>query len=253
MDSDTQEPGVRSDWRRTEAGLELLLDEPDPAAAHLPAAPHVIVLSGATGDLAKRKLLPELFHLSRAGMLPERHIGAPSLELLADDYYRGIARRACDEYARGGVSDHHWGDFQDRLVYVPGEAGATGLAETVHRLEATFATAPRRLHCLSIPPSAADAVVCTLGERWVAVPVVLRVFDRDLARMMERNFGFRHVRSTWALAAPSFVGAALGLDVLKTFFVDQQPFLVGRLATTRAGACRAWSCRTCRPGPGWWR
>ncbi len=79
------------------------------------------------------------------------------------------------------------------------------------------------------------AVRESLAERWDVVPVVLRVFDRDLARMMERNFGFRHVRSTSALAAPWFVGAALGLDVLETFFVDQQPFLVGRLSIASGG------------------
>jgi len=74
-----------------------------------------------------------------------------------------------------------------------------------------------------------------LAERWEAVPVVLRVFDRNLAHMMERNFGFRHVRSTSALAAPWFVGAALGLDVLGTFYVDQQPFLVGRARVAPGG------------------
>jgi Trk K+ transport system NAD-binding subunit len=75
----------------------------------------------------------------------------------------------------------------------------------------------------------------SLGERWEEVPVVLRVFDRDLARMMEESFGFRHVRSTSALAAPWFVGAALGLDVLSTFYVDQQPFLVGRVTVAARG------------------
>lgn len=75
----------------------------------------------------------------------------------------------------------------------------------------------------------------SLGERWEEVPVVLRVFDRNLARMMEQSFGFRHVRSTSALAAPWFVGAALGLDVLSTFYVDQQPFLVGRLTIAPEG------------------
>ena len=79
------------------------------------------------------------------------------------------------------------------------------------------------------------AVRESLGDRWETVPVVLRVFDRDLARMMERNFGFPHVRSTSALAAPWFVGAALGLDVLETFYVDQQPFLVGRLPIAPGG------------------
>jgi Trk K+ transport system NAD-binding subunit len=75
----------------------------------------------------------------------------------------------------------------------------------------------------------------SLGERWEEIPVVLRVFDRELARMMEQSFGFRHVRSTSALAAPWFVGAALGLDVLSTFYVDQQPFLVGRLSVAPDG------------------
>ena len=79
------------------------------------------------------------------------------------------------------------------------------------------------------------AVRESLGERWEQVPVVVRVFDRDLARMMERNFDFRHVRSTSALAAPWFVGAALGLGVLETFYVDQQPFLVGRLSVAPSG------------------
>jgi Trk K+ transport system NAD-binding subunit len=79
------------------------------------------------------------------------------------------------------------------------------------------------------------AVRESLGDRWDVVPVVLRVFDRDLARMMERSFGFRHVRSTSALAAPWFVGAALGLDILETFFVDQQAFLVGRLTIAPGG------------------
>jgi Trk K+ transport system NAD-binding subunit len=82
------------------------------------------------------------------------------------------------------------------------------------------------------------AVRESLGDRWDKVPVVLRVFDRDLARMMERDFGFHHVRSTSALAAPWFAGAALGLDVLETFYVDRQPFLVGRLSVAPGGGLR---------------
>ena len=75
----------------------------------------------------------------------------------------------------------------------------------------------------------------SLGERWEEVPVVLRVFDRELASLMEQSFGFRHVRSTSALAAPWFVGAARGLDVLSTFYVDQQPFLVAGLTVAPDG------------------
>jgi Trk K+ transport system NAD-binding subunit len=68
-----------------------------------------------------------------------------------------------------------------------------------------------------------------LGERWTKVPVVLRVFDRELGHTVEHHFDFRHVRSTSAIAAPRFVGAALGLDILGAFDVGDQAFLVGRL------------------------
>ncbi|MBE7187350.1 NAD-binding protein [Jatrophihabitans endophyticus] len=77
-----------------------------------------------------------------------------------------------------------------------------------------------------------------LGERRDEVPVVLRVFDRDLADTVEAGFGFHSVRSTAALAAPWFVGAALGLDILTTFYVDKQPMLIGRLTVAEAGGLR---------------
>ena len=67
------------------------------------------------------------------------------------------------------------------------------------------------------------------------VPVVMRVFDRQLAGTIEATFGFRNVRSTSALAAPWFVGAALGLDVLATFYVDREPLLLGRLTVAAQG------------------
>ena len=120
---------------------------------HIPADPHVIVLFGATGDLARRKLLPGLFHLSRAGMLPDCQIVATSLEPHDDDGYRAIARQACEEFARGEVAEEHWAEFVQRLSYVPGDLGVTGLAETVRSRESMFGTDPRRLHYLSVPPT----------------------------------------------------------------------------------------------------
>jgi Trk K+ transport system NAD-binding subunit len=74
-----------------------------------------------------------------------------------------------------------------------------------------------------------------LGERWAEVPVVLRVFDRQLGHRLEQSFGFRHVWSTSALAAPWFVGGALGLDVLFTFYVGTHPFLLARLRVSAGG------------------
>ena len=78
------------------------------------------------------------------------------------------------------------------------------------------------------------AVRDRLGERWADVPVVLRVFDRELGARLERSFGFRQVWSTAAIAAPWFVGAALGLTVLSSFYVGSHP-LPARPAHGRRG------------------
>jgi Trk K+ transport system NAD-binding subunit len=67
------------------------------------------------------------------------------------------------------------------------------------------------------------------------VPVVLRVFDRQLGHRLQQSFGFRHVWSTSAIAAPWFVGAALGLEVLFTFYVGNNPFLLARLRVSTGG------------------
>lgn len=63
------------------------------------------------------------------------------------------------------------------------------------------------------------------GERWWDVPVVLRIFDRRLAGTVSGSFDFRNVRSPSALAAPHFVGAALGIDVLQTLYVGGLPMV----------------------------
>jgi Trk K+ transport system NAD-binding subunit len=79
------------------------------------------------------------------------------------------------------------------------------------------------------------AVRDRLGDRWAEVPVVLRVFDRELGRRLEQSFDFRHVWSTVAIAAPWFVGAALGLEVLYSFYVGSHPFLLARLHIRAGG------------------
>ena len=79
------------------------------------------------------------------------------------------------------------------------------------------------------------AVRDRLGPRWSEVPVILRVFDRDLGSRLEDTFGFRHVWSTVAIAAPWFVGAALGLEVLFSFYVGSHPFLIAKLRVKAGG------------------
>lgn len=80
------------------------------------------------------------------------------------------------------------------------------------------------------------AVRGRLGDRWASTPVVVRVFDRALALRLARSFGFHHVWASASIAAPWFVGAAIGLEVLSTFYFASEPFLVARLEIDREGA-----------------
>jgi voltage-gated potassium channel Kch len=112
------------------------------------------------------------------------------------------------------------------------------------------ATLARTLESVNLSEAAAVAILTSddltnietglairdhLGPRWAEVPVVLRVFDRQLGNRLEQSFGFRHVWSTSAIAAPWFVGGALGLDVLFTFYVGNHPFLLARLRVSARG------------------
>jgi Trk K+ transport system NAD-binding subunit len=61
------------------------------------------------------------------------------------------------------------------------------------------------------------------------VPIVLRVQGRALSAAVNQQFGFENVRSVVDLAAPWFIGAAMGLQVLGTFWVGQRSFMVGAM------------------------
>ncbi len=79
------------------------------------------------------------------------------------------------------------------------------------------------------------AVRDRLGERWERVPVVLRVLEREMGEHLQHSFGFRQVWSTLAIAAPWFAGAALGMQVLNSFYVGNHPFLLARLGVSESG------------------
>jgi Trk K+ transport system NAD-binding subunit len=116
---------------------------------------------------------------------------------------------------------------------VTGDATDTTVLATVNLASATAVAVLTSDDLVNVETGL--AVRDQLGDRWGDVPVVLRVFDRELGVTIREGFDFRYVRSTEALVAPWFVGAALGLDVLGTFHVDQEAFLVGHLRVAPGG------------------
>ncbi len=155
-----------------------------------PLQPHVIVLFGATGDLARRKLLPGLLHLDQAGLLPECRIVGTSLDDLDDAGFRAFALKACTEFAHQGTSAEAWQTFERQLTYVNQSAGADGLAKAVGIAEQELGGEPRRLHYVSVPPSAARAVVQMHGEAGLVERsriIMEKPFGTDVASARELN------------------------------------------------------------------
>src|SRR3984893_11439397 len=109
---------------------------------------HVIVLFGATGDLAKRKLLPGLFHLHVAGLLPKEYriIGtSPAQYALTDAQFREHAEQACSDFCITKPTDPSWPSFAERLSFGAADPGnATALVETAQRAEEEIPAAASR-------------------------------------------------------------------------------------------------------------
>jgi len=129
-----------------------------------PRQPQVVVLFGATGDLAKRKLLPGLFHLVRTGFIPDCRIVGVSLDEIDTEKFRALAKAALDEFATREAEDADWANFAPLLAYVPLSAGPAALRAAVEEARGGLDGEARLLHYLSVPPAAALSAVRTLDE-----------------------------------------------------------------------------------------
>src|SRR5690606_6141282 len=70
--------------------------------------PMTVVIFGASGDLAKRKLIPALYHLHEAGVLPERFtIVGTSRTAMSDDAYRDAMVEALRERTGAAIDRQH--------------------------------------------------------------------------------------------------------------------------------------------------
>jgi glucose-6-phosphate 1-dehydrogenase len=155
-----------------------------------PKFPQVVVLFGATGDLARRKLLPGLFHLASAGFIPQCRIVGVSLDDIDVTAFRAAARSALDEFSARPVTDAAWAAFSANLDYLPLAAGPAALKAAVDAAELALGAESRRLHYLSVPPSGALSAVRMLGAAGLverAHIVMEKPFGTDKASAVALN------------------------------------------------------------------
>ena len=145
-----------------------------------PKIPQIVVLFGATGDLAHKKLLPGLFHLCSTGFIPKCRIIGVSLDAIDVEGFRAIAREAAFDRHDRKPHKEAWPAFAETLDYVPIAAGAETLKAAVDKAEKAFGEEAQRVHYMSVPPNAALSAVKMLSEA-------------DLAKgsrvIMEKPFG----------------------------------------------------------------
>jgi glucose-6-phosphate 1-dehydrogenase len=149
---------------------------------------HVIVLFGATGDLAKRKLLPGLFHLHAAGLLPREYrvIGtSPAQYALTDEQFKEHAEEACADFCITKPTDPSWPSFAERLSFAAADPDDPApLVTAVQKAEKEIGGSPWRLFHLAVPPAAFTSVVDMLGSSGLATDrtrvIIEKPFGTDL-------------------------------------------------------------------------
>jgi glucose-6-phosphate 1-dehydrogenase len=155
----------------------------------LPVPPTTLVIFGATGDLAHRKLLPALYNLAHEGALPERFnlVGLARRETEHDDF-REEARSSIVQYSRQEPDQDVLNGLLDRVQYIPSNfddpAGYKALAEALDNLDADAGQPLNRDYYLSTAPAFFPVIIEQLEDAGLH-----RHDDADVRCIVEKPFG----------------------------------------------------------------
>ena len=170
------------------------------ATSSLPRAEScVVVIFGASGDLARRKLIPALYALACEGCTGNRfQILGVGRTHLSDEEFRSQMREAAQSSKdTRDYSDERWQEFARRMSYMVGDPNDNGVHEELHqRLEEMAASGASRncLYYLSTPPSVYGSIINGIGaagladesQGWRRI-IIEKPFGRDLRSAHELN------------------------------------------------------------------
>lgn len=156
-----------------------------------PNDPCAVVMFGASGDLARRKLLPALFDLAcHACLAPRFRLVGFARTRMSDDDFRKTAEAALTKGSPNSEREDHREDFLKHLQYFGGDYGDT---ESYHRLAQRLEEIDReghlggnRLFYLATPPDVHPRIIQHLGEAGLGKPKSERSWTRII---IEKPFG----------------------------------------------------------------
>jgi glucose-6-phosphate 1-dehydrogenase len=135
-----------------------------------PVPPCTLVIFGASGDLARRKLIPALYNLRACGEAAGPHDFAVlgfARRPMAVDHFREQMRDAVASHSRLELDARCWSEFAPRLDYLGGldqPSGFDRLRMRLEQMEASYGLPPNRIYYLSIPPEAIDEAAARLDQ-----------------------------------------------------------------------------------------
>ena len=164
-----------------------------------PMSPFVIVIFGATGDLAQHKLIPALFSLYKSGELGKKfYIVGFARRSFSDDEYRTMLK---DEL---GADDEAWLEFNKNIYYQQGlfdeEKGYKDLISKLNAFDQEIGACITRLFYLATPPDHYEGILQNLhdtklsegcgqgSEKWTRLAIE-KPFGKDLetARRLDKK------------------------------------------------------------------
>src|SRR5439155_2198395 len=156
--------------------------------------PCILVIFGASGDLAHRKLFPALYSLAFRRLLPQHFaVVGVSRSQISDDEFRQQMKEAVQQHSRDELRDDAWAALAEGMRYVAtdfaDEQGEDRLAETLTELDGERGTGGNRVYYLATPPTVFPTVVQAVGKRrttqgWTRL-IVEKPFGHDLATARE--------------------------------------------------------------------
>jgi glucose-6-phosphate 1-dehydrogenase len=164
-----------------------------------PVHPTNLIIFGATGDLAHRKVLPAVYNLAHEGALPERFnlIGLARTQQ-PDEDYRAFAREAIEKYSRRRPDETVMSSLLERMHYVGASfddsAAYEGIEKIAKQLDEEAGLPFNRVFYLATAPGFFETIAQALGERNMDKRdgadvrlVVEKPFGHDLASAQELN------------------------------------------------------------------